>query len=342
MFKFEHPDYLIFLVGIPICIALYIIGRVAYKQAVKKFANTSLWNDLMPTQSKNKPLIKIILFTIGLTCLVIALANPQWGTKKETVDVQSSDIMVALDISNSMLAEDIAPSRMARAKRIAEDIIEGLKGERIGIIIFAGNAYLQMPLTLDYAAAKLFIKSASPRLATTQGTAFTEVFDLAERCFEENDKTQKALIVITDGEDHDENAIERAKISAEKGMVIFTVGVGTNEGGFIPMNYGQREDYVRDANGQPVRTKINEELLNTLAINTTGEYFSYAQQEEIPDLLADRIARLEKKQVEQRSFTEFESYFQYFLFAGILLLIIELILPYSKSDWLKNRNWLNV
>ncbi len=342
MFRFEYGDYLIFLVAVPVCFGLYLLGVFAYRRAIKKFANQGLWERLMPSYSRNKKRLKLILFCTGLTCLIFALANPQWGTKKETVDVQSSDIMIALDISNSMLAEDIAPNRMARAKRIAEQIIENLKGERIGIIIFAGNAYLQMPLTLDYAAAILFIKSASPRLATTQGTAFNEVFDLAERCFEDNDQTQKAVVVITDGEDHDENAIERAGLAAENGMVVFTVGVGTTEGGFIPMNYGQREDYIRDQNGQPVRTKINESLLISIAESTAGAYYSLAQENQIPNALAERIARLEKRQVEQRSFTEFESYYQYFLLAGILLLMFEIALPYRKSKWYKNRDWLNV
>lgn len=342
MFRFEHTDYLFFLIGVLVCIVLYVLGALAYRQAIKRFADRSLWLKLMPAYSRNKKRIKLILFTLGLTCLVFALANPQWGTKKETVDVQSSDIMIALDISNSMLAEDVAPNRMARAKRIAEQIIQSLKGERIGIIIFAGNAYLQMPLTLDYAAAQLFIKSASPRLATTQGTAFTEVFDLAERCFEDNDQTQKAIIVLTDGEDHDENAIERAELSADKGMVIFTVGIGTSDGGFIPMNYGQREDYLRDASGQPVRTKINEALLQNLADVTGGEYYALAQENQIPQALEERIARLEKKQVEQRSFTEFESYYQYFLLAGILFLFVEMAMPFRKSNWYKNRDWINV
>ena len=342
MFRFENPDYLIFLLGVPICLILYFIFAAVYKQSLNKFVSEPLWDKLMPDYSRNKRILKIILFSFGLGCLILALANPQWGTKKETMDVQSSDIIIALDISNSMLAEDIAPNRMARAKRIAEEIIESLKGDRIGLIIFAGNAYLQMPLTLDYAAAKLFVKSASPKLATTQGTAFTEVIDLAERCFELDDRTQKALIIITDGEDHDEDAITRLDEAADQGIVAFTIGVGTSEGGFIPMNYAQREDFLRDEQGQPVRTKINETLLNQLALNSGGVYYSLAQESSIPQLLEEQVARLEKKKVEQRSFTEFESYFQYFLLVGILLLIIEILLPYKKSTWYKNRNWLNI
>lgn len=342
MFRFENPEYLIFLVGVPICLVLYFIGVAVYKQSVRKFADEALWDQLMPSYSKNKRLLKIIFFSIGLGCLVVALANPQWGTKKETIETQSSDILIALDISNSMLAEDIAPNRMARAKRITENIIESLKGDRIGLIIFAGNAYLQMPLTLDYAAAKLFVKSASPRLATTQGTAFTEVLDLADRCFENDDQSQKALIIITDGEDHDEDALTRLESSVANGMVVFTIGVGTTEGGFIPMTYSQREDYLRDESGQPVRTKINESLLNQIALNAGGAYYNIAQENNIPDYLEDRIARLEKKKIEQRSFTEFESYYQYFLLVGLLLLIVEVLLPYRKSHWYKNRNWIDV
>ena len=180
---------------------------------------------------------------------MFAASNPQWGTKKDKVKAQSADIFIAFDISQSMMAQDISPSRLERAKRFTEKLIRSLKGDRVGLIYFAGDAYLQMPLTNDYAAAELFIKSANPNLAGTQGTAIDEAIDLAVRAYEEDVKHQRALIIISDGEDHDEDAISMAKEGADAGLVIYTIGVGTETGAYIPFMNRGRTEFKKDDEG---------------------------------------------------------------------------------------------
>ena len=276
---------------------------------------------------------------VALCLLAVSLANPQWGTKKEKVTRKSVDIFVALDISQSMMAEDISPSRLERAKRFAQGLIETLKGDRIGTIIFAGNAYLQVPLTTDYAAAELFIKSANPGMAPTQGTAIVDAIDLAENSFEEENKNHKALIIISDGENHDEEALQRAREANNNGLLIFTVGVGTAEGSFIPVLIGGRADYKRDRTGNPVRSQLNEDMLKDLADAGDGSYFNLLSgSEEVMSALRNGIDRMEKREFEQRVFNEYESYFQYFLIVAILLIVIEFIFSYKKSRLLKGKD----
>ena len=224
------------------------------------------------------------------------------------------------------------PNRMERAKKFAGDLVERLKGERIGLILFAGYGYLQMPLSTDYAAAQLFIKAANTNLAGTQGTAIGDAVEIALRAQPEGEARNKALIILTDGEDHEENAKEMILKGKEQGLVPLIVGVGTQEGAFMPIMIRGREDYKRDQNGNPVKTFLNEPLMQELAAIGGGEYYSVYNGESALDALADRINQLEKQDVEQRSFTDFESYFQYFLLIGILLLVIEQFLSRRKGQ----------
>ncbi len=343
MFRFEYPEYLyLLIIVLPLLIGVFLFGYYRHKKKIEKFASPNLFLRLSPSVSKSRSWIKGGLFILATALLLIAAANPQWGTKREKVKAKSADVFIALDVSNSMLAEDVAPNRLARAKRIAENLIQELKGERIGLILFAGNAYLQMPLTLDYAAAELFVKSANTNQATTQGTNFSEVVHLAERSFDQENKSSNVLIIITDGEDHDNEALEIVQTAGDNGLMLFTVGVGTPDGGFIPMDYGKREDYLRDQNGQPVRTKMNENLLQNLAESCGGVYISYLDHSRLGETVKTRIDRLEKMEREQRSFTEFESYFQYFILAALIVLLIMVILPERMNRWIEKQKWLHV
>jgi len=296
----------------------------------------------MPDASRYKHLIKYGLLMLALTALVIAWANPQYGTKKEKVKRKSVDVFIALDISQSMMAEDIRPSRMDRARRFAQSLVEELKGERMGTIIFAGNAYLQMPLTTDYAAAQMFIKSANPKMAASQGTAISDAIDLAERSFEEENKQHKVLVIISDGENHDEEALELAKKANENGLLIFTVGVGTAEGGFIPTRIAGRPDYKRDNAGNPVRSQLNEDMLQQLADAGSGDYFRLSEGDQIEPALRERIDKVEKRELEQRSFNEYESYFQYFLGLGLIFILLEFVISYRKSKWMEGKDIFKV
>ena len=339
-FRFENVDHLYALLLIPIFIVLFWLIQRARNNAFAKFGNTTLLSQLMPAYSRYKHTVKFILLLSGLAFLIVGWANPQWGTKREKVKRKSVDIFLALDISQSMMAEDIPPNRMERARRFAQNLVEELKGDRLGIILFAGNAYLQMPLTTDYAAAQLFLRSANPSQAPAQGTAISEAIDLAEQSFEEDNKQHKAIIIISDGETHDQDALDRAKASAENGLLIYSVGVGTPSGGFIPTVIGGRSDYKRDKSGNPVRTALNEEMMKDLANAGSGFYFNLSANnlDELIGSLRNNIDKLEKREFEARVFNEYESYFQYFIAAAILFLIVEFMISYRKNKWLGKRD----
>ena len=275
MFRFEHAEHLWALGLLPILLLFFVLTWYARKQAMDRFGDILLMQRIIPQLSKHKHTIKFSVLMLALSFLIVGLANPQWGMKKEKVKRKSSDIFIALDISKSMLAEDVRPSRLDRARQFAQNLVKKLKGERIGTIIFAGNAYLQMPLTTDYAAAQLFLKSANPNMAPSQGTAISDAIDLPERSFQEDNKHHKALVIITDGENHDEATMERARKAADNGLLIFTVGVGTTEGGFIPVDIGGgRTDYKRDESGNPVTSKLDPVLITQLADAGNGTAFN--------------------------------------------------------------------
>jgi len=340
MFRFEYIDHLYAFAIIPVLILAFVWMWIMRKRAMDKMGDQPLLAQLMPKFSKYKHIVKFVLLSLAMCTLIIAWANPQWGTKKEKVSRKSADIFIALDISTSMLAQDVRPNRLERAKQFGMKLIDAMRGERIGIIIFAGNAYLQMPLTTDYAAATLFMKSANTQMAPTQGTAITDAIDLAERSFQQDNKHHKALVIITDGENHDQEAIERMQKANSDGLLAFTVGVGTTEGAQIPMDLGGgRRDWKRDETGNPVTTKIDENMLRQLANAGAGSYFNLAQGEEVLDDLRTKLEKVEKRELEQRSFSEFESYFAYFIALGLFLIIAEFLLSYRKSRLLEGREF---
>jgi Ca-activated chloride channel homolog len=340
MFRFEYITHLYAFALIPILVLVFVWAWTMRKRALERMGEHALLAQLMPRFSKYKHVIKFVLLSLALSLLVVAWANPQWGTKKEKVTRKSADIFIALDISNSMLAQDVRPNRLERAKQFGIRLIDAMRGERIGIIIFAGNAYLQMPLTTDYAAATLFMKSANTEMAPTQGTAIADAIELAERSFAKDNKHHKALVIITDGENHDEEALEKMREANSNGLLAFTVGVGTAEGGQIPIDLGNgRIDFKRDETGNPVLTKINEDMLRQLAVAGAGSYFNLAQGEAVLDDLRVKLEQVEKRELEQRSFSEFESYFAYFIALALVLIIAEFLLSYRTNKALEGRGF---
>lgn len=331
MFRFENTEYLYLLALVPVLLLLYFLFTSWFKQESLKLSEDNLFQRLSPHFSWGKKHLKFGLLLSAITFLCIAFANPQWGNKKEKVRAQSSDVFIALDISQSMMAEDISPNRLERAKRLTQNIVRSLKGNRIGLIYFAGSAYLQMPLSNDYAAAEIFLQSANTGQAGTQGTAIVEAIDLALRAFEEDKQYQRSLIIVTDGESHDEEAIAKAEEALDRGLVVFTVGIGTEEGGFIPFKERGREGFKRDKDGNPVKSALNIQLLKDLAGNGGGEYYLVQEGNQIIADLKTEIDRLEKQEVEQRSFSEYASYFQYFLGFALLLLFIEYLISNRAS-----------
>lgn len=332
MFRFENIEFLYALGLVPVLIIVFLLSVAWRKRKLELLGNSDLIEKMTIGYSKYKEVIKFSILVLAIGLLAVSLSNPQWGNKKEKVKAKASDVFIALDISRSMLAEDVRPSRMERAKKFAQNLVNHLKGERIGIILFAGNAYLQMPLTTDYSAAMLFLKSANPKLAPSQGTAISEAIDLAEKSFDEDNKHHKALVIITDGENHDQETITRAEEANENGLLIFGVGVGTEEGGLIPINTARRKDYKRDNTGTPIKSKLNIKMLADLADAGDGAYFNLTDDTEaVVEAVRGRIDKIAKRELEARSFTNYASYFQYFLLPAILLLLIEFFISYRKK-----------
>jgi len=343
MFRFEYITHLYALIAVLVVLLSFLWYMMYRKTALEKLGSWSSLEKLIPGFSRTKPILKFIFLGLALTSICIAWANPQWGSKKEKVKAKSVDVFIALDISNSMLAEDVRPSRLEQAQKFGQELVVGLRGERIGLILFAGNAYLQMPLTNDYAAAAMFIKSANTELAPTQGTAIADVIDLAERSFNEENQQHKALVIITDGENHDDTALLKAADASENGMLIFAVGVGTSEGGPIPYNFKGTKAFKQDKTGQRVISKMNSEMLAKLASKGNGTYFSLQENsQKVIDELRKRIDKIEKRDVEQRSFSEYNSYFQYFIGFAILLLLMDLFFSFRKNQWIKDKDIFDV
>lgn len=335
--QFEFSSHLWILLLIPILVTGFVLHRFWQKRARNRFGNLALLQELMPQRSRWKNLIKFSLLMLVLVFLGFAYANPQMGTKKAKVEQKSIDIFIALDVSNSMLAKDISPSRLERAKQFCFKLINEFKTDKVGIILFAGSAYLQMPLTNDYSAAQTFIKTATPDMISTQGTAIGEAIALAEKSFEPNNKQHKALIILSDGENHEGEAIAAAAKASDNGILIFTVGVGSNKAAPILINELGQTVYKRDAAGEIVQTKLNQAMLIDIAKAAKGTYFKLNNDTKILNALTADIQKIEKRTVEQRVFDEYESYFQYLVFAALILLGIEFFVPQRKSNILKGK-----
>lgn len=330
MFRFENIIYLLGLWVIPVLIILYLLYLKYSKHQRSKLGNEELLQRITHGASIKRSHLKFGLVVASFLSLIFALSNPQWGTKKEKVQATSSDIFIALDISQSMMAEDISPNRLERAKKLSSDLVQALKGNRIGLIFFAGNAYLQMPLSSDYTAAQLFVTSANTNQAGTQGTAISEAISLALKTFQEDKPVQRGMIIITDGESHDDEAIKAVADAKEKGLNIFPIGVGTSQGGFIPIREGNSLTYKKDENNQIVTTQLNRELITSLAEAGGGRSYLIGEGASIIQDIKKEMERLEKQEVEQRAFTDFNSYFQYFIGLALILLLIDFLIPKNQ------------
>ncbi|MCB0643487.1 MAG: VWA domain-containing protein [Phaeodactylibacter sp.] len=338
MFRFEHPFYLYGLAAIPILSLLFYLLWRSREKAIRRFASDHLLARLIPDLSSGKHLLKFSLLMLALAFFVIGWANPQWGTKKEKTETKGIDLFIALDISQSMLAEDIPPNRLERAKRFGQNLVDQLKGNRIGLIFFAGNAYVQMPLSKDYALAMILMQGADPEQAATQGTALGNAIELAERAFPAENKNHKALLFLTDGENHDEEALAKAKEARENGLLIYTIGVGTESGSFVPVRVNGRQEYKRDNTGNPVRSAINVPMLQDLASSGGGQYFDLVDRPQVYEAIQTSIDQIEKRELELQVFDEYESYFQYFLAAGLLLIFVEFFISFRKIGAFERTN----
>jgi Ca-activated chloride channel family protein len=331
IFQFEEIKYLSLAVLILIIAGLFIYNRNALEKKLQKLGSyTHLLEQINP-QSKLLKRSRQALILFSLLFAVLALANPQLGSKKETVRRESIDLLLAIDISTSMLAEDLTPNRLERAKKLGVELVEKLKGNRIGLLFFAGNAYVQMPLTTDYSAFRTFLQAAKPELASTQGTEFKPLIDLADQTFMKEKQTSRVLLILSDGEVHDENALAAAEQISADGTRIYTIGFGSEKGAYIPVKRNGRTDFKRDQEGNFVQSKINLPFLSDLAKKGNGQLFPYSGDRSLAQTIADKLNELEKSEMEQRIYTDYYSYFQYFLALAIGMLGIEFLLRNKLS-----------
>lgn len=336
MFKFAHILNFYLFAIIPllaVCLILFVIWR---KRAVVRFGELGVISQLMQEYSTGKIWVKFGIVVLALSALIFSMTGPQTGSRIEKVKRQGIDLMICLDVSNSMMALDIKPNRLERAKQSIIRLIDNLEGDRIGIIVFAGKAYTQLPITTDYAAAKMFTENISTGIIPTQGTAIAQAIDMAVTGFGES-KHNKAIVIITDGEDHEGNVLEQAETAVKANINIYTIGMGLPEGSPIPVySNGIQTGYKKDRDGQTVMTKLDETLLQRLASIGKGMYVRATTSETGLGRIFDEIGRIEKTEIEEKQFSDYEDQFQYFLGLAILLLIMDLFIFERKTFWLKN------
>jgi len=308
----------------------------------KEFAELSLLDELSPEKSVFKPVLKMIFVLLALSLLIIAMVNPKMGTQLKTVKRQGVDIVFALDVSKSMLAEDIAPNRLEKSKQIISKIIDKLGSDRVGIIIYAGNAYPLLPITTDHGAAKMFLQNAGPDMVSSQGTAINEALELSKTFFDDDTQTNRFLFVISDGEDHEENSGKIAKEIIDIGIRTFTIGVGSNKGGPIPMkNNGKFLGYKKDNKDEVVITKLNVETLKDIAENGEGKYIYGNKTSKTVEYVEELLLKADKKEFESKQFSDYKDQFQWFIGFGLLFLVLDVFLLNKKTRWVQKLNLFN-
>jgi Ca-activated chloride channel family protein len=339
MFKFEHTIYFYAFSALPVMLILVVWYFISRKQKLKKLGDANLISQLLPYSSKRKRIIKVILFLLGFSSLIIALCNLQTGSKLTEVKREGADIIVCIDVSNSMLAQDLSPDRLTRAKYALEKMIDGLEGDRLGLVIFAGEAYVQLPITTDYSAAKLFLSSIGPGMVPVQGTNVSDAIKKASESFSNDEGKNRAIILITDGENHDSEAIQAAEEAGKNGIMINTIGIGSENGVPIPLiENGVVKGYRKDKQGQTVITKLNTNLLKTIASKANGVFVQASQADIGLGAVLDKIGELDKVQLENKMYTDYEDQFQWFLGLSLVLFFIEFLISERVSEWFKKIN----
>lgn len=334
MFRFEEPAYLYLLLLLPVLAVFYLYSNYRRRKAIKEFGDPELLASLMPEVSKYRPDVKFWLVCTALGLFAILLARPQFGSKLETVKRQGVEVMIALDISNSMLAQDVQPSRLAKAKRLVAQLVEKMQNDKVGMIVFAGDAFTQLPITSDYISAKMFLESIDPSLISKQGTAIGAAINLGIKSFTPQEGVGRTLIVITDGENHEGGALEAAKAAAEKGIQVNVLGVGFPEGAPIPIP-GTNE-YRKDRNNEVIVTRLNEQMCQEIAKNGKGIYARVDNTNNAQKIIAKEIDKMAKSDVETQVFTEFNEQFQAVAWIILILLLAEMLVLERKNPLFRN------
>lgn len=339
MFKFQNIIFFYGLILIPVFVTIYTIYIIGKKRKLKQFGDLKLVQLLTPYVSKRKQILKVIFFCLGFSSLILAICNLQTGSKLTEVKREGADVIVCLDVSNSMLAQDLSPNRLTRAKYALEKMIDNLQGDRLGLVVFAGEAYVQLPITTDYSAAKLFLESVNPGIVPVQGTDLSAAIEKASESFSDDEGKNRAIIIISDGENHQPEAVEKAKEAHSKGIMINTIGIGSLNGVPIPLiEDGVIKGYRKDKSGQTVVTKLNPEALKEIAGAANGVYVQASQADVGINAVMDKIAQLEKNQIENKMYTDYEDQFQWFLALALLFFFLEFLISERVSEWFKKLN----
>lgn len=334
MFRFADPTYLYLLIILPFIAAFYLYSNLKRRKAIKKFGDPELMAQLMPDVSKYRPDVKFWLVFSALALTIVLMARPQFGTKAEKVKRSGVEVIIALDISNSMMAEDITPSRLQKAKMVVSKLVDELDQDKVGMIVFAGDAFTQLPITSDYVSAKMFLETTTPELITRQGTAIGAAVDLAARSFTPQKGVGKAIVLITDGENHEEGALEAVKAAEKKGIVVHVLGVGSLDGSPIPV--AGSSNFRKDRQGNVIITKLNEGMCKELSAAGKGIYARVDNTNSAQKALISAIDDMAKSDMESSVYSDYDEQFQGVAWIILLLLIVDLLLLERKNPLFKN------
>jgi Ca-activated chloride channel family protein len=338
MLRFAHIEFLWALAAVPVLVLIFWWISAWKRRALTKLGDKAVVAQIMPEVSLSRPIVKFWIFILAYVFLVIGLCDPQIGSKMEEEKKQGADLMILLDVSNSMLAQDLAPNRLENAKQALSQLIDRMHNDRIGIIVFAGQPYVQLPMTTDYSAAKLFLNTINTNMVPTQGTAIGAAIDLGMRSFDFKDGTGKAMIIITDGENHEDDAVEAAKNARDKGVMVNVIGVGSAEGAPIPIyQNGQAVGFHTDSAGHTVISKMNEDMCREISSAGKGTYVRATNANSGLNIVMDQIAKVQRRNYDSKVFKDYEDRFQIFIGLAVLLLILEFFISNRK-----NLRWSNV
>ncbi|PUZ20535.1 VWA domain-containing protein [Chitinophaga costaii] len=330
MLRFQHSEYLWGLVLLLLMQLVFLGVSVWKRRSIKKMGDPALVEEMFSGYSRRLFTLKFLLLFIAFFFGVVGLANLQKGSRMEKITRKGVDVVIALDVSRSMLATDVKPDRLTRAKQVVSKLMDKMENDRVGLVVFAGNAYLQMPLTVDYSAAKMYLGTVTPEMIPTQGTAIAQAINIGNEAYNKKERKHKAMIIISDGEDHDENAIKEARTAFDQGVAISTIGIGSPTGSTLPDP--ENGDVKKDREGNVVISKLNEEELKSIAAAGKGIYQHLDNNnDEVVNTLAAKIDSMEQKEFGENIFTDYNSYFQYFLVVCVLLIVIEFFVPETRG-----------
>ena len=342
MYQLEETSYFYILLIIPIMIIGFLFLKTWKKNIQKKYISENLLQFLSPNISNFKPRIKLLFLILFILFSTIALVNPKIGTELKTVKREGVDIVFALDVSKSMLAEDIAPNRLEKAKRIVSEIINTLNNDRVGVIAYAATALPILPITDDYSTAKTFLQSLNTDMLSSQGTAIIQSINLAQKFYDDDDQTNRVLCILSDGEDHEVERQNLVELAERSGITIITIGLGSVKGAPIPIKENNIvKSYKKDENGDVVVTKLNTQLLNSIANSSSGIYIEGINTELVVEEISKRLKEMDKKEFESKQFVAYKDQFQWFISFAILFLSLELLVFEKKTYWVKKLNLFN-